>query len=455
MAEFRTLKLSILADVDNLKKQLGQGEKEVQTFGNKVAEFGKKAAVAFAAAAAAAGAYAVKLAVDGVKAAIEDEKAQESLRRTLENVTKATDAQVQATEDFILKTSLATGVADDQLRPSLDRLVRATGNLEKAQKLQALALDVSAGSGRSLQTVTEALSKAQEGNLGGLTRLGVGLSKAEVATLSFDQITQKLGQTFEGQAAAAANTFQGRLDRLKVGFDEAKESVGFALLPILERLINFVNANVVPVINRFTELFGAPGGLADNIQKTVDIVLRVLRPAFEGAVSLFNRVRNAISDNRESFSAFADLIQTYIAPTIGKVLGGALKGLGVIAEGVIKVIATVAKVITATVEAAIIGINALIKAYNAVPLLPNIPTIAAPSGGAVAPSAPSIRAIERGVPTASAPAASAVAPVTNNITVNGAIDSESTARQIARVLTESASRGTGGGGGFLGGVLVT
>ena len=455
MAEFRTLKLSILADVDNLKKQLGQGEKEVQTFGNKVAEFGKKAALAFAAAAAAAGAYAVKLAVDGVKAAIEDEKAQESLRRTIVNVTGATEAQVAATEDFIEKTALATGVADDQLRPSLDRLVRATRNLEQAQRLQALALDVSAGSGKSLQAVTEALSKAQEGNLGGLTRLGVGLSKAEVATLSFDQITQKLGQTFEGQAAAAANTFQGRLDRLKVGFDEAKESVGFALLPILERLINFVNANVVPVINRFTESFGAPGGLADNIQKTVDIVLRVLRPAFEGAVSLFNRVRNAISDNRESFSAFADLIQTYIAPTIGKVLGGALKGLGVIAEGVIKVIATVAKVITATVEAAIIGINALIKAYNAVPLLPNIPTIAAPSGGAVAPSAPSIRAIERGVPTASAPAASAVAPVTNNITVNGAIDSESTARQIARVLSESASRGTGGGGGFLGGVLVT
>jgi hypothetical protein len=451
----RTLKLSILADVDNLNKNLKSADKDVSSFGDKLKEFGKKAAVAFAAAAAAAGAYAVKLAVDGVKAAIEDEKAQESLRRTIVNVTGATEAQVAATEDFIDKTALATGVADDQLRPSLDRLVRATGNLEQAQRLQALALDVSAGSGKSLQAVTEALSKAQEGNLSGLTRLGVGLSKAEVATLSFDQITQKLGQTFEGQAAAAANTFQGRLDRLKVGFDEAKESVGFALLPILERLINFVNANVVPVINRFTESFGAPGGLADNIQKTVDIVLRVLRPAFEGALSLFNRVRNAISDNRESFVAFADLIRTYIAPALGTVLGGALKALGVVAQGVIKVIATVAKVITATVEAAIIGINALIKAYNAVPLLPNIPTISAPSGGAIAPSAPSIRAIERGVPTVTTPGTAAVAPVTNNITVNGAIDSESTARQIARVLTESAARGTGGGGGFIGGLLVT
>lgn len=139
MAGTRTLKLSILADVDNLNKNLKSADKDVSSFGDKLKEFGKKAAVAFAAAAAAAGAYAVKLAVDGVKAAIEDEKAQESLRRTIVNVTGATEAQVAATEDFIEKTALATGVADDQLRPSLDRLVRATGNLEQAQKLQALA----------------------------------------------------------------------------------------------------------------------------------------------------------------------------------------------------------------------------------------------------------------------------------------------------------------------------
>ena len=136
VADSRTLKLSILADVSALNDSLKKGEKEVQGFGSKVAEFGKKAALAFAAAAAAAGAYAVKLAVDGVKAAIEDEKAQESLRRTLENVTKATDAQVQATEDFILKTSLATGVADDQLRPSLDRLVRTTSNLKRLKSFK-------------------------------------------------------------------------------------------------------------------------------------------------------------------------------------------------------------------------------------------------------------------------------------------------------------------------------
>ena len=457
MADFRTLKLSILADVDGLKKQLSQGEKEVQTFGNKVAEFGKKAALAFAAAAAAAGAYAVKLAVDGVKAAIEDEKAQESLRRTLENVTGATEAQVRATEQFITKTALATGIADDQLRPSLDRLVRATGDLEKAQRLQALALDVAAGSGKSLQAVTEALSKAQEGNLGGLTRLGVGISAAEAKTLSFDQITQKLGQTFAGQAQAAANTFQGRMDRLRIAFAEAQETVGFALLPILERLLNFITQRILPVVQRFTDSFGAPGGLTENLNKVVNIVQTVLTPVFNGAISLFNRIRNAVSDNRQSFAAFADLIQTYVAPVLGKVLGGALRGLGVIAEAVIDIIGKVVSIITRTVETAIAGINLLIRTANRLPGI-NIPTIATPSVPTVSVPTPAagFAGIERA--TAAAQGRTTAAPTTvNNITVNGAIDSESTARQIVKVLNESAARGTGGGGGagLFGGVLVT
>jgi hypothetical protein len=459
MAEFRTLKLSILADVDNLKKQLGQGEKEVQGFGDKIADFGKKAALAFAAATAAAAAYASKLAIEGVKAAIEDEKAQESLRRTLENVTGATEAQVKATEDYISITAVAVGIADDELRPSLDRLVRATGDLTQAQRLQAIALDISAGTGRSLQAVTEALSKAQEGNLGGLTRLGVGLTAAEVKTLSFEQITAKLGETFAGQAAASADTFQGRLDRLNIVLDEAKESIGFALLPILERLLSFVNDRIVPVIQKFAEDFGSGNGLAGNIEKVVEVIRTVLEPVFDGLLSIFNRIRKAISANKDDFQAFADLIQDYVAPVLGKVLGGALKGIGVIAEGIIKIIGGVVGIITSTVEAAIEGVNALIRAYNKVPGLPNIPTISAPSiSPQIQPNLPNLASLPSGVTeTIAAPATKTQAPIVNNITVNGAIDSESTARQIAKVVTESVSRGTGGGGGggFIGGVLIT
>ena len=144
MAGSRTLKLSILADVDDLKKKLDTGSKEVEGFGGKMEKFGKVAAAAFAAAAAAAAAYAVKLAVDGVKAAIEDEAAQKRLANALENVTGATEAQIKAVEEQILKTSLATGVADDQLRPALQRLATATGSVTQSQDLLNLALDISA-----------------------------------------------------------------------------------------------------------------------------------------------------------------------------------------------------------------------------------------------------------------------------------------------------------------------
>lgn len=108
------------------------------------------AGAAFAAAGAAAALYAGKLAIDGVKAAIEDEAAQAKLGKTLENVTGATNAQIKSVEDYITKTELAYGVTDDDLRPSLDRLVRATKDVTEAQKLQSIALDVAAGTGKSL-----------------------------------------------------------------------------------------------------------------------------------------------------------------------------------------------------------------------------------------------------------------------------------------------------------------
>lgn len=449
-SDSRTLKLSFLGDISDLAQKIGMGEKEVEGFGSKIADFGKKAALAFAAAAAAAGAYAVKLAVDGVKAAIEDEKAQTSLRKTLENVTGATEEQIKATERYITKTSLASGVSDEQLRPSLDRLVRATGDLEKAQKLQALALDVSSGSGKSLQAVTEALSKAQEGNLSGLTRLGVGISSAEAKTLSFDEITKRLGTTFSGQAQASAETFQGRMDRLKIAFSEAQETVGFALLPILEKLIGFVTTTILPVIQKFTDSFGGANGLGSSIEKIVTTVQTVLQPVFEGLVNFFGKIRKAINDNRESFEKFADIIQTYVAPVLGKVLGTALKGLGTIASGVINIIGGVIDLISGAVEGAIKGINALIRAYNAIPWLPNIGTINVPNIGGTdnkvsVPSTPASQfaGIEKATAAANAKSTPAVV---NNITVNGAIDSESTARQIAKVLKESNQRGTGAGG---------
>jgi hypothetical protein len=264
----RTLKLSILADVDDLKKKLGEADKAVEGNASKISEFGKKAAAAFAVAAAAAVAYGTKLAIDGVKAAIEDEQAQLRLAAALKTATGATDDQIKATEAYILKTSLATGVADDQLRPAFQRLAVSTKDVDEAQRLLNLSLDIAKGRGLELETVANALGRAQDGNTTALGRLGLGLSKSELATLSFTEVQQKLSDLYGGAASANAETFQGKIDRLKVGFDEAKESLGVALLPQVEKFIGFLNTTGIPTLNAFIAGLTGDQGLSAGLQKS-------------------------------------------------------------------------------------------------------------------------------------------------------------------------------------------
>jgi hypothetical protein len=264
----RTLTLALAADIDNLKKGLKNADDEIQTFGDKVGAFGKKAAAAFAVAAAAAVAYGTKLAIDGVKSAIEDEQAQLRLAAALRTATGATEGQIKATEDFILQTSLATGVADDQLRPAMQRLAVSTKDTGEAQRLLSLALDISKGKGIELETVANALGRAQDGNTAALGRLGLGLSKAELSTLSFTEIQTKLSDLYGGAAATNAETFQGKIDRLKVGFDEAKESLGTALLPFVEQFITFLSETGIPTLNGFIAGLTGDEGLSAALDET-------------------------------------------------------------------------------------------------------------------------------------------------------------------------------------------
>jgi hypothetical protein len=250
MADIRTLKLALLADTKDFIDGLDKADKETRTFTNKLDDALKVGAAAFLAVGAAAATMAIKIGVDAVKAAIEDQKAQVSLAQTLRNTTKATDQQVAAVEDYIDKTSRATGVTDDQLRPSLDRLVRSTQDVTKAQKLQQLALDISAGTGKDLATITDGLGKAYDGNLGALKRLGVPLDASIIKAKDFDAAVKALSETFAGQADAAANTFAGRMARVSVALNESKEQIGFALLPILEKLATFMTDTLLPVIEQ-------------------------------------------------------------------------------------------------------------------------------------------------------------------------------------------------------------
>ncbi len=158
MAGSRTLKLSILAETADLIKGLDKANQETQTFGDKVEAGFAKVGKAATLAAAAIGALALKMAVDGIKAALEDEAAQAKLAATLENVTNATEQQIASVEEYIYQTSIAVGVTDDELRPSFERLFRSVKNIDEAIRLQTLALDISAGTGRSLAQVSEALA---------------------------------------------------------------------------------------------------------------------------------------------------------------------------------------------------------------------------------------------------------------------------------------------------------
>ena len=248
MADIRTLKLELLADTAQFSTGLNKATTETQSFTGKIDKIVATAAKAFLGLATAVGTAAFAIGVSAVKAAIEDEKAQVSLAQTLRNTTKATDQQIAATEDYIDATARATGVADDQLRPSLDRLVRSTQDVTKAQKLQQLALDIAAGTGKDLAAVTEALGKAYDGNLGALKRIGVPLDENIVKTKDFDGAVKALSETFAGQAAAAAETFAGRMQRVQIAVDEAKEQIGFALLPFMEKLAKFVTDNLVPAL---------------------------------------------------------------------------------------------------------------------------------------------------------------------------------------------------------------
>ena len=322
--------------------------------------------------------------MDGVKAALEDEKAQRILALTLENTTGATKAQIAAVETYITKTALATGVTDDQLRPALSRLVRSTKDTEEAQKLLGLAMDISSATGKPLEAIANSLGKAYDGNTNALGKLGLGIDQSVLKTKDFNKVYESLRTSFAGFAAQEANTFQGRLDRLNVAFDEAKETVGFALLPVLEKLIKFINDNALPVIDALAKGFSltSSDGFGKIINDVASTIKAVVEPVFNAWVGVFGKLKKVIEDNKESFEAFWDVIK-YVAPLIGKAIGAAVSVVGDIAEVVLTVISKVLGAIKPLLNTAIDGINAVIKGYNAVQWgkdVPYIPKIGSGSG---------------------------------------------------------------------------
>jgi hypothetical protein len=477
----RTLKLSILGDIDNLKKNLDQGTSEVSSFGDKIGKFGKIAGAAFAAAGVAAAAYAGKLLVDGVKSAIEDEQAQAKLATTLRNVAGATDTQVAATEAYIQKQQLLFGLTDNDLRPSFERLTRATKDLDTAQQAQSLAIDIAAGSGKSLEAVSNALGKAYEGNTGALAKLGIGLSSAELKTMSMDQITAQLASTFEGQASIQADTFAGKMARLQQAVNEGKETVGAYVLDALTPMVSLLVEQVIPTVISFGETVGTKlQPYIDNIifvfkeylipyftawwgfisEVLIPGIVDTLQPILQGLFKAFGSIADSVQKNSDKLQPFFTLIKNIaafilntLAPIIGDVLGAALQVIGKAIGVVIGLFANLVNIINGAVGAiksliAIVASNPLVKGIGSV--IDNVFGGGRAAGGPVM-AGTSYLVGEKGPEIFTPSSTGNITPNNKlgsntviNLNVSGAIDPEGTARTIINVLNNSYYRGTSG-----------
>jgi prepilin signal peptidase PulO-like enzyme (type II secretory pathway) len=215
--------------------------KNLETNGEKAQFAIKKAAVP--AAAALAGLTAAL--GSAVKGAIEDAAAQDKLAEQIRRTTGATDAQITANEDWISVQGRLLGVTDDELRPALGGLVRATGSITKAQELASAAMDISAAKGLSLETTTKALEKAYGGNMTALAKLSPELRDMIKGGADLDEVMGAMSETFGGAASEAAETTAGKFARMKLALDETKESIGASLMPVVEAII--------PILQKFSD----------------------------------------------------------------------------------------------------------------------------------------------------------------------------------------------------------
>lgn len=345
--------------------------KQLETVGEKAQFAIKKAAVP---AAAALGAVTAALGA-AVAAAAEDEAQAAQLALTLNNVTGATEKQVKATEDMISAMSRATGTADSELRPALAVLVTGTKDIATATEALSLAQDIAIGSNKSLAEVSDALAKAYGGNMKGLQALSPEIKAMIKDGASLDEVMNVLGGTFGGAAATAANTAAGKFKILKNSLDETKESIGAALLPVVEK--------VLPVLQKFADWAQKnPQAFLAIAGAITAISVAILAVNFAMALNPFTAIAAGVAALVVGIIYAYNKFETFRS-IVNNVLNGLMKGFEVFANTWIN---TINKMIT--------GINA-ISPFTDIDYVPkvNVPTI----GGGTAAAVGSGMAREGGV----------------------------------------------------------
>jgi hypothetical protein len=279
-------------NLGTVNKALG----DTQTTSEKMSAGLKKAAVPAAAALAAIG-YA---GLGAAKAAMEDADSADHLAQTMKRVAGSHQPAIDAMEDYISKTEMATGVADDKLRPAMEKLITATGDSAEAQKLMNQVMDISAATGKDVDTVSTAVAKGYEGQTSSLARLVPGLSEASRKSKDFTVIMDELSDKTGGAAAKAADTAAGKMARFQVSVSELQESIGYALLPVIEALVplmikaaNFAEENTTAIKALAAIVAVLAGGiLAANVAmkayEAAQVAITVATKAWQAAQLLLN-----------------------------------------------------------------------------------------------------------------------------------------------------------------------
>jgi uncharacterized membrane protein YgcG len=421
----KPITISIVGNAGPLKKSIKEADVALDKFGQGLKKFGLAAAAGMGAVAAGIGFAA--------KAAAEDQKSFALMETAIRNVTGATKEHIAQVDKQLGAMSIATGIADDKLRPAFAALTRGTRDIETATRDFGIVLDVSTALGLDQTAVAEALAKGYEGNMKALAQLSPELKTMIRDGADMNQVLDVLAANFGGATATAAETFEGRMARLNVAFSEIVEQIGYAVLPMLTQIAEFIAESVVPVIQEFADAFSADG-LSGAIGLSIDKMLQFYDEAgnttkvvisttiavgglyaalktltfIQTITTMINGLGTALSVATVKMAGFQTAALGMLK-TVGLVIGSLAISIDSLladnafaARGLMESVAKLANVVIAAVEAtfnsAIIAVNVLNKAVSFIPGV-EIAPISLLNFGRISEDFGSVGAFERGQPS--------------------------------------------------------
>ena len=471
----RALTLKLLADITDFTKGIDQSQKQVTTMGDKISKFGKAAGVALLAAGAAAVAFGAKALLAGEAASTSNARIQQ-INESMGLFGNSTDEVTASLVNYANEVARSTGIDQNAIKATQAKLLtfkeiaitadEVNGNFQRATKA---AIDLGAAGFGTAEENAVSLGKALNDpikGIGALTRNGITFTASEKERIKVLVESNQVGEAqnmilaaIETQVGGTAEATANATDRIKVGFSQVTETIGMALLPAFEKVTAFLLEQVFPAFQ--TYVLPIVKQLAAFIQENFAPLLQnVFIPIVKALLQAWTTVANSVKNNEKELKPLLDLFKTvfefvkvHLAPLLVKTLGNSLKVVAGIVGTLIGLFSNLVGIINSAVNA----IKAVASAGKAIG---GAIGGALGFGGGRAMGGPvSARTAyvvgERG-PELFVPSSSgSIIPngmgggTTINLTVNGAIDSESTARQIISILNDSQARGTLGSAAFI------